>query len=224
MYYDMIQSMPQNNGVANRESIWSVSRRFRSIYSAVFIALFGFGVLLAVKKANQGKPDDGWNWYEHVDAVVSVLGVYSIAAAATAMVATEILGVIVMLADTLREIIQDKRQKRYDRIREEARQEARREILEQESAVGSFLCPIWSTPSKLLPSSTSTALVFTIDSPDAGGKYEITFQLLAEIMSRGVVLTEHDKEAINHWLAGQRDAGVDMPLLTDEVVRKLLSS
>ena len=77
--------------VADRESIRSVSRRFRSTYSAVFMALFGLGRVLAVIESDHLRPADGWTWHTHMDTLISKIGGYSIAVAAAAMVATEVL-------------------------------------------------------------------------------------------------------------------------------------
>lgn len=203
--------------MADRESIWSVSRRFRSIYSAVFIALFVFGCVLAAIEADYQRPVEGWNWHTHMNTLIDMLGGYSIAAAAAAMVTTEILEVMVMLADALREIIDDKRKKRVERVR----QEERERLLQ--SGVPAFLCPIWGTPATLFPTARPAA-VFCIDSKQAGGKYEISLQLLAQIVNEALTFTEQDRETVTEWLANQRSAGVDLPVLDDKVVRDLIGS
>ena len=81
-----------------------------------------------------------------------------------------------------------------------------------------FLCPVWGTPASLFPTARKAA-VFGIDSPQAGGKYEISLQLLAELVNGSVTFTEQDKEAITQWLAVHRAEGSDLPVLTDDVVR-----
>ncbi|MDE0025108.1 MAG: hypothetical protein OXP69_11920 [Spirochaetaceae bacterium] len=141
-------------------------------------------------------------------------GGYSIAAAAAAMVATEVLEVFVLLADALREIIQEKRHKRFERIRREERERL------FGSGVPTF-CPIWGTPAKVLPTARAAA-VFVIDSQRAGGKYEISRQLLTEIVTGSLRLAEQDRDAVTQWLSDQRAAGVDLPVLTVEVMRNLI--
>ena len=79
-------------------------------------------------------------------------------------------------------------------------------------------CPILGTPAVLL-AATRSAAVYRIDSPRAGGKYEISLQLLTEIVNGSVTFTDRDREAITGWIAIQRAGGVDLPVLTREVVR-----
>ena len=131
------------------------------------------------------------------------------------MVATEVLEVIVMLADALREIIQEKRQKRVQRIRREERERL------LESGVPVFLCPIWKTPATLFPT-TRAAAVFDSDSPRAGGRYEISLQLLSELVNGSLILAEKEREAVTEWLADERAAGREVPVLTGKVVRNLI--
>ena len=79
-------------------------------------------------------------------------------------------------------------------------------------------CPIWGTPAMMLATTSQTA-VWRIDSSRAGGKYEISLQLLTELVNGTFVFTEQHREAIAAWLGVQRAAGIDIPLLTDEVLR-----
>ena len=119
-----------------------------------------------------------------------------------------------MLADALREVIQEKRQKRVERIRQEER--------ERLFGFGApTYCPIWGTPARLLPTARAAA-VFVIHSQRAGGKYEISLQLLTEIVTGSLTLGEQDREAVTQWLTDQRAAGVDLPMLTVEVMRNLI--
>ena len=82
-------------------------------------------------------------------------------------------------------------------------------------------CPIWGTAAMML-AATRSAAVYRIDSSRAGGKYEISLQLLAEIVNGSITFTKRDRKAITGWLAVQRAGGVDIPVLTDEVARNHL--
>ena len=82
-------------------------------------------------------------------------------------------------------------------------------------------CPIWDTPAMLL-ATTQSAAVYRIDSQQAGGKYEISLQLLFQIVNGAIIFADQDRKAITVWLSVQRAAGVDIPVLTDEVVRDLV--
>lgn len=180
----------------------------------MFMALFGLGCVLAVIESDHLRPEDGWTWHTHMDTLISKIGGYSIATAAAAMVATEVLEVFVLLADALREIIQEKRHKRFERIRQEERERL------FGSGVPTF-CPIWGTPAKVVPTARAAA-VFVIDSQRAGGKYEISRQLLTEFVTGSLRLAEQDRDAVTQWLSDQRAAGVDLPVLTVEVMRNLI--
>jgi hypothetical protein len=132
----------------------------------------------------------------------------------------------VLVGITKRLINQTRRQARKEG-REEGIEEGREEgietgrIAERERLFGSgvpVLCPVWGTPAMMFPPSRSAA-VYGIDSPQAGGKYEISLQLMAELVNRSIVLTDAQKEAVTAWLADQKTAGRDIPVLTSEVVR-----
>ena len=104
----------------------------------------------------------------------------------------------------------------------EASEEARRKERERLFRSGAPVqCPIWGTPATLFPTARAAA-VFNIDSDRAGGKYEISLQLLAQIVNGSLTFTDQDKIAVTEWLAAQRAAGEDPPVLTDEVIRNTI--
>jgi hypothetical protein len=110
-----------------RESIWSVSRRFRMMYSLVFMALFCAGCVIAVFEAGHLRDMEGDGlWHTYLDGLIMRVGSYSVAAAAAGVVLVEISEVVVMLSELLAERIARKRQERDERLREEGRQEERK--------------------------------------------------------------------------------------------------
>ena len=183
------------------------------------MALFGLGCVVAVIESDHKRPEAGWDWHTYMDTLIGMLGGYSIAAAAAAMVATEVLEVIVMLAEALKDFIDAKREKRHEQIRQEARQQERVRMLQ--SGMPFFGCPIWGTPATLFPTARPAA-VFGINSERAGGKYEMSIQLLAEILTGSLTIRDQDRETVTQWLNDQRAAGVDIPVLTVEVVHNLV--
>jgi hypothetical protein len=110
-----------------RESIWSVSRRFRMMYSLVFMALFCAGCVIAIFEAGHVRDTEGGGlWHTYLDGMIMRVGSYSVAAAAAGVVLVEISEVVVMLSELLAERIARKRQERDERLREEGRQEERK--------------------------------------------------------------------------------------------------
>ena len=106
-----------------RESIWSVSRRFRIIYSTVFTALFCAGCVLAVIESGHLRDTRYWDWHSYLNSLILKIGGYSLAAAAAGVVITDFVEVAVMLSELLAERIARKRQEREERLREEGRRE-----------------------------------------------------------------------------------------------------
>lgn len=53
-----------------RESIWSVSRRFRIMYSLVFMILFCAGCVLAAIESGHLRDTRGWGWHTYLSSLV----------------------------------------------------------------------------------------------------------------------------------------------------------
>ena len=135
-------------------------------------------------------------------------------------------GVIVGLnAIRTRQLVERARREERREAREEGIQEGIRMERERFRRDGAsiFRCPVWGTPATNFPT-TRNAAVFGIDSPRAGGRYEISLSLFAELMNKSITLTEEEREAITGWLAHERSVSPGLPVLTSEVVRNHIQS
>jgi len=150
----------------------------------------------------------GWDTTTYKVSVPARLSSIGVAAATLSFAFVEV-------ADLIGQAIKEFVDKRV----EKATAKERERLLH--SGVPAFLCPVWGTPATLLPT-TRPAAVFVIDSKRAGGKYEISVQLLAEIVNGTLRFTEQDRETVTKWLADQRAADTALPVLTDKVVRNLI--
>ena len=93
----------------------------------------------------------------------------------------------------------------------------RREAVQEERKRWGIPCPVFGTQAFMIPT-TRPAAVYGIDSPDAGGRYEVTLQLMVLLESGQVRFSAEDREAIRKWLDDKRGEELEIPVLTwDEV-------
>ena len=186
-------------------AIWSISAKYRGFYVISFLVLFAAGFISWLL---------GWDTAKYPVSIPARLSSIGVAAATLSFAFVEVYDLI---GQAIKEIVD----KRVEKATAKASQEERERLLK--SGVPTFLCPIWGTPATLLPT-TRPAAIFVIDSQRAGGKYEISLQLLADIVNGTLRFTEQDREVVTQWLADQRAASIALPVLTANVVRNLIRS
>ena len=87
--------------------------------------------------------------------------------------------------------------------------------------MGSAVCPIWGSPATLLSTGRAVAAI-RIDSPRAGGTYEITLQAEQILAPATSIVTNDDRVAITNWLKSQRSGdNENPPILTRDVIREV---
>ena len=77
------------------------------------------------------------------------------------------------------------------------------------------MCPIWGTPAQQFPTTRDGR---DLVSPCAGGRYAISGT--AEALWPD--LDDQQRELLTQWIAGQRRAGVENPLITTCVLTSVI--
>ena len=77
-------------------------------------------------------------------------------------------------------------------------------------------CPIWDTPAKMIP--TFERFRPIIDSPRAGGMYDIEGLAATKMKMEKDSLSDETRAHLTSWLIEQRDQGVESPLITFETI------
>ena len=84
----------------------------------------------------------------------------------------------------------------------------------------SMPCPIWGDNVTVWATELSGAGVRRLESPRAGGKYEITVQAMTQLA--GLCLTDAHRQLLTDWLNAQRAADPEtVPLLEMPTIRQI---
>ena len=114
---------------SRRDSIWSVKESARSAYYAIFSVAFLSGLAIAIQR----QFGDGAPVHDRIGDAVEFLGAFTVAAAAATVVAVELGGQVMVLAETTREWIRRRQEramaKAVAKAKEEGRELGREETL-----------------------------------------------------------------------------------------------
>ena len=108
---------------SRRDSIWSVKESARSAYYAIFSVAFLSGLAIAIQRQFGG----GAPVHDRIGDAVEFLGAFTVAAAAATVVAVELGGQVMVLAETTREWIRRRQERAMAKAVAKAREEGRAE-------------------------------------------------------------------------------------------------
>ena len=109
-----------------RESMWSVSSRFRPLYGVVFFSLFAFGIYTILSMAR-----DCVAWRACVVEIVGHVAGMAIAAGAVSLVLIDLVGACIVLTEWLIDKRAKKQQELKERYIQEGRELERKEARER---------------------------------------------------------------------------------------------